>query len=159
MTHGYDTILGALPGLPDPERDPQFYQGVPTRRLFAWFVDLFVVLLVGVPAALVFGLVTLGFGFAIFPLVIMGIGLVYRTLTIGNRSATWGMRVMGIELRRRDGSRFDLATAFLHTVLYTICLGAVVLQVLSILGMVGTRYGQGLPDLVLRTAMINRPAD
>ena len=57
-----------MAGLPDPERDRQFYEGVPPRRLVAWFVDLAIVLLVGVPLAVLFGLLTLGFGFALFPL-------------------------------------------------------------------------------------------
>ena len=30
---------------------------------------------------------------------------------------------------------------------------------LQLPGSFGTRYGQGLPDLVLRSAMINRPTD
>ena len=159
MSQSLNTYLGPMSGLPDPERDRQFYEGVPSRRLAAWFVDVAVTLLVGVPLALIFGLATLGFGLALFPLIVMGVGFFYRTATIAGGSATWGMRLMGIELRRQDGSRFDFLAAFLHTAIYTVCVGAVVLQFLSILGMVGTRYGQGLPDLILRTAMINRPAD
>lgn len=159
MTYSPDSLFGALPGLPDPERDPQFYAGVPSRRLAAWFVDLIVILGVGVPLAFVFGLMTLGFGFALFPLVIMGVGFVYRTLTIAGGSATWGMRLMGIELRRHDGARFDIGSAAIHTAIYTVCIGVVLLQIASMIGMVTTRYGQGLPDIVLRSAMINRPAD
>ena len=106
-----------------------------------------------------FGLATLGFGFALFPILVMGVGFVYRTLTIASGSATWGMRLMGIELRRHDGARLDFSTALLHTAIYTVAISVVVLQLGSIVGMVATRYGQGLPDLILRTAMINRPAD
>ena len=40
-----------MAGLPDPERDRQFYDGVPARRLVAWFVDVAVILVVGVPLA------------------------------------------------------------------------------------------------------------
>ncbi len=159
MTYSPESLFGALVGLPDPDRDPQFYQGVPTRRLAAWFVDLIVILAVGVPLALIFGLMTLGFGFAIFPLIVMGVGFFYRALTIAGGSATWGMRLMGVELRRHDGARFDFGSAFIHTAIYTISFGVVLLQIASIVGMVTTRYGQGLPDLVLRSAMINRPAD
>lgn len=156
----YDAYPAAtMPGLPDPARDPQFYDGVQPRRLAAWFVDATVTLIVGVPLALMFGLVTLGFGFALFPLLVMGVGFVYRTLTIAGGSATWGMRLMGIELRRHDGSRFDFGAAVLHTALYTIAFSVVVLQLFSIVGMLATRYGQGLPDIILRSAMINRPAD
>ena len=106
-----DRLSGPMAGLPDPEHDRQFYDGVPARRLVAWFIDLAIVLAVGVPVAVVFGVMTLGFGFALFPIVVGGIGFLYRTATIAGGSATWGMRVTGIEFRRGDGSRFDLMTA------------------------------------------------
>jgi uncharacterized RDD family membrane protein YckC len=154
-----DHHYGPMAGLPDPERDRQFYDGVPARRLAAWFVDMAVILLVGVPVAVFFGLATFGFGFALFPLVVAGVGFLYRTATIAGGSATWGMRAMGIELRRGDGTRFDLPMALAHTAIYTVCFGFVVLQLVSCAAMLGTRYGQGLPDLILGTTAINRPAD
>lgn len=159
MTSLFDAYIGDMSGLPDPDRDQRFYAGVPSRRLAAWVVDVIVTLGIGVPLALVFGLMTLGVGLALFPLILLGVGFFYRVATIASGSATWGMRLMGIELRRQDGTRFDLTAAFLHTALYTVCIGVMILQVASVVGMLGTRYGQGLPDLVLRSAMINRPAD
>lgn len=159
MTSLFDAYIGDMSGLPDPDRDQRFYAGVPSRRLAAWVVDVIVTLGIGVPLALVFGLMTLGVGLALFPLILLGVGFVYRVATIASGSATWGMRLMGIELRRQDGTRFDLTAAFLHTALYTVCIGVMILQVASVVGMLATRYGQGLPDLVLRSAMINRPAD
>jgi uncharacterized RDD family membrane protein YckC len=151
--------FGPMDGLPDPERDRQFYEGVPGRRLAAWFVDVAIILAIGVPLALVFGLMTLGFGFAIFPLIVAGVGFFYRTATIAGGSATWGMRFVGIEFRRGDGTRFDFVTALAHTALYTDAFGVVLLQLVSCMAMLGTRYGQGLPDIVLGTTAINRPAD
>jgi uncharacterized RDD family membrane protein YckC len=151
--------LGSLDGLPDPELDPQFYEGVLSRRLVAWVVDVMLILAVGVPLAIVFGLATLGLGFAVFPLIVAGTGFLYRTITIAGGSATWGMRLVGIELRRHDGSRFDFVTALLHTTLYTVAMGMVLVQMASVIAMLGTRHGQGLPDLVLRTTAINPPAD
>lgn len=159
MTSLFDAYIGDMSGLPDPDRDQRFYAGVPSRRLAAWVVDVIVTLGIGVPLALVFGLMTLGVGLALFPLILLGVGFFYRVATIASGSATWGMRLMGVELRRQDGTRFDLTAAFLHTALYTVCIGVMILQVASVVGMLGTRYGQGLPDLVLRSAMINRPAD
>lgn len=159
MTNLFDAYIGGMSGLPDPDRDQRFYAGVPSRRLAAWVVDVIVTLGIGVPLALAFGLMTLGFGLALFPMILLGVGFAYRVATIASGSATWGMRLMGIELRRQDGTRFDLTAALLHTALYTLCIGVMVLQVASVIGMLGTRYGQGLPDLALRSAMINRPAD
>ena len=104
-----------MTGLPDPDIDGQFYEGVPARRLAAWFVDLAVLLAIGVPLAVVFGLATLGSASRSSRSSSPAVGFFYRTATIAAGSATWGMRLMGIELRRGDGSRFDFMTALLHT--------------------------------------------
>lgn len=156
--HAYG-YAGPLGGLPDPEIDRQYYEGVPVKRFVAWLIDLCLVLVVGVPLAVFFGLATLGFGFALFPLVIAGVGFLYRVATISTGSATWGMWLVGIELRRGDGSRFDGTTALLHVAIYTVCLTAVVLQFISCVAILGTRYRQGIPDLILGTTAINRPAE
>jgi uncharacterized RDD family membrane protein YckC len=87
------------------------------------------------------------------------VGFLYRTASIASGSATWGMRFMGIELRRHDGSRFDLTTALLHTGIYTVSFSVIVLQIISCGAILTTRYGQGLNDIILRTTAINRPAD
>jgi len=152
-------VSGPMDGLPDPDRDGQFYEGVPARRLAAWVVDALVVLAIAVPIGLLFGLMTLGFGFMLFPFFLIGVSFLYRTTTIAARSATWGMRAFGIELRRSDGTRFDLATAALHTAIYTVCFSVMVLQAVSSVAMAATRYGQGIPDIILRTTAINAPAD
>lgn len=149
----------AMHGLPDPDRDPQFYRGVPARRVAAWAIDAVVVLAVGVPVGLAVGLVTLGFGLLAFPLILVGVATAYRASTVAGASATWGMRAMGIEYRRFDGARLDPATAFLHAVFSVLCLCLIVAQAASMIAMAATRYGQGLPDLALRTTAINRPAD
>ncbi|PZQ49898.1 MAG: hypothetical protein DI556_10625 [Rhodovulum sulfidophilum] len=147
----------SLPGLPDPELDPQFYSGVPGRRFAAWLIDVAIILCVGVPLAVLFGLFTLGLGFAIFPLIVAGVGFAYRVGTISDRSATWGMRIMGIEFRRADGARFDFLTALAHVAIYTLSMAFFIAQLVSCVAMLGTRYGQGVPDMVLRTTAINRP--
>jgi uncharacterized RDD family membrane protein YckC len=152
-------FAGPMAGLPDPERDRQFYDGVPARRLAAWVFDLAIILAIGVPVAIAFGLATFGFGFALFPLVVASVGFLYRTASIASGSATWGMRFMGIELRRHDGSRFDLTTALLHTGIYTVSFSVIVLQIISCGAILTTRYGQGLNDIILRTTAINRPAN
>jgi uncharacterized RDD family membrane protein YckC len=69
------------------------------------------------------------------------------------------MRVMGIELRRHDGTRFDFSTAVLHTAIYSIAFWTEVLQILSCVTILASRYHQGLQDIILRTTAINRPAE
>lgn len=90
MTSLFDAYIGDMSGLPDPDRDQRFYAGVPSRRLAAWVVDVIVTLGIGVPLALVFGLMTLGVGLALFPLILLGVGFFYRVATIASGSATWG---------------------------------------------------------------------
>lgn len=152
-------LSGPMAGLPDPELDRDFYRGVAPRRFMSWLIDLAIVLVVGVPLALVFGVFTLGFGFALFPAIITLVAFAYRTLTLADASATWGMRFCGIEFRRGDGTLFDLTTAFLHTLVQTVAFAFFVLQLLSCVTILGTRYGQSLPDLILGTTALHRPVD
>lgn len=148
-----------LHGLPDPEGDRQFYEGVPTRRAMAWVVDLVIAAAIGVPIATLFGLMTLGFGFPMFPVILAAVFIVYRIWTLAGSSATWGMRFTGIEFRRGDGSRFDGLTALLHTAATAVCWSFVVLQLLSCITIVASRHRQSLADMLLGTTAINRPAD
>lgn len=152
-------VTGPMAGLPDPTREPGFYRGVPLRRFFAWLIDLVIVTAIGVPIAVLFGLFTLGFGFALFPVVVTAVAFAYRTLTLADGSATWGMRFCGIEFRRGDGSRFDLATAGLHTLIQTVAFMFFVLQLISCATIFTTRYRQSLPDLILGTTALHRPVD
>jgi uncharacterized RDD family membrane protein YckC len=152
-------FLPPLPGLPDPERNADFYRGVPSRRLAAWVVDFLIVAAMSVVVIPVFGILTLGFGFFAAPVVFATLSFVYRVATINNRSATWGMRLMGIELRRSDGGRFDFGTALGHVGLYTVSLLLTIPLLLSAIAVLSTRYQQTLHDIVLGTTAINAPED
>lgn len=148
--HTIDPILT----LPNPDTKPDFYTGVPTKRLFAWVMDVIVVLIF----ALIVAVLTVGIGFFVFPFVFMVVGFLYRWITISGGSATWGMRMMAIELRESDGGRMSSGMALLHTLGYYISVGTAFLQPISILFMLLTSRKQGLSDMILGTAMINRPA-
>ncbi|SMR71750.1 Uncharacterized membrane protein YckC, RDD family [Aliiroseovarius halocynthiae] len=142
-------------GLPDPDTQAEFYQDVTLKRLLAWFID--VVLIVGM--CILIGLLTFGIGFFLWGLVYLAVGFVYRMTTLNSRSATIGMRFTAIELRRHDGQRFDRQTAALHTLGYYLSMTTFVLQIISIVMMFTTARGQGLADMVLGTAAINRTAE
>jgi uncharacterized RDD family membrane protein YckC len=86
------------------------------------------------------------------------VSLAYRTLTIAAASATPGMRLMAIEFRNLRGERFDLTTAFIHTVLFTLSISFGLPQVISVILMLVTGRKQGLTDHFLGTAVINRTA-
>jgi uncharacterized RDD family membrane protein YckC len=140
--------------LPDPDHQAQFYADVPLKRALAWCVDAILIALV----TAVFVLFTLFLGLFFLSVLYMTISFLYRTISLARNSATPGMRLMAIEFRDRTGARFDLGTAFLHTLGYTLTISMVLPQLLSIGLMLTTARGQGLTDLVLGTAAINKPA-
>ncbi len=137
---------------PDPDTQPEFYDGVATKRLFAWIVDAIFIFLAC--------LITLPFtaftGVFFFPLMILVIGFIYRVATLTSGSATWGMRLLGMELRTNNDERLDPGTAFLHTLGYTVSIGIMPLQLISIVLMGTSARCQGLSDMVLGTVALNR---
>ncbi|MBM1309665.1 RDD family protein [Sulfitobacter mediterraneus] len=137
---------------PDPDLHPQFYEGIPAKRLFAWLIDaglIFVLCLVIVPFTAFTGLF-------FFPLLMLVTGFAYRVITLANGSATWGMRLMSMEIRTRDDEALDLGTAFLHTLGYSISIAFAVVQLISIVLICTTARAQGLTDMVLGTVPMNR---
>ncbi|MEL7214789.1 MAG: RDD family protein [Pseudomonadota bacterium] len=138
---------------PDPETAPQFYAGVSVKRFFAWIIDAIVV------GGLTFiaGLLTLTLAFWFFPLAFVLLGFMYRVWTISTRSATWGMRIMGIELRNRGGLTVTTTEAVVHTLAYSVVLLSGLLHLLTVVLMIATPKGQGLHDFLTGTVMINSP--
>ncbi len=140
--------------LPDPARQPEFYDSVTTKRFVAWLFDIaFISLLCTV--AILF---TAGLGLFILAFVYGVVSFVYRVVTIANGSATLGMRFMGIELRDAFGERMDTGKAVAHTAGYFVSMAFSILQIISVIMMLTNARGQGLTDSVLGTVMINRRA-
>ncbi|MFD0858197.1 RDD family protein [Roseovarius aquimarinus] len=140
--------------LPDPIAQPEFYEGVPTKRFLAWVIDALLICAFCVVALIL----TLGIGFFFLPALVLVVGLAYRIATLARGSATWGMALMAIELRRHDGSRLDPMTAALHSLGYAASMTFVLPQIASVVLMLITERRQGLSDIVLGTAMVNRAA-
>jgi uncharacterized RDD family membrane protein YckC len=140
--------------LPDPEYQAEFYADVPVKRALAWGVDTILIALI----TLLVVPFTLFLGLFFLPVLYMALSFLYRTVSLARRSATPGMRLMAIEFRDRTGARFDLGTAFLHTLGYTLTISTLLPQLLSIGLMLTTARGQGLTDMVLGTVAINKPA-
>jgi len=146
------------PGLPDPIRDAQFYAGARARRLAAFLIDFVAITVLALLTTLLFGVATLGMGFALAAPIGAVVGFLYRALTIARASATPGMALVGVELRRRDGARFDGWEAAVHTALFTAMFVTVLPQIVSVAMMAFGRDGRGLHDAALGSALINRPA-
>ncbi|MBK1635609.1 RDD family protein [Rhodovulum adriaticum] len=141
-------------GLPDPDLHREFYADVPIKRFGAWIVDTLVIMVLSI-LALPFTAFAAAF---VFPAFYTVIGFAYRTVTLSRGSATWGMRLMALEIRNGRGERLEARDAALHTALYTGSMLTVLPQVASIVMMLTGPRAQGLPDMILGTAAINRPA-
>jgi uncharacterized RDD family membrane protein YckC len=144
----------------DPYLEPELFRGVLTRRVFAFIID---VIILSVPVILavlfiaVFGLVTLGLGWALFWLVSPASviwALVYYGATLGGpHSATIGMRVMDLELRTWYGAPGYFLLGAMHAVLFWISISVLSPFVL----LVGLFNGRRrlLHDFLLGTVVIN----
>jgi uncharacterized RDD family membrane protein YckC len=137
---------------PDPDSQPQFYDGVAVKRLLAWMFD--------VVAITIFCLILLPFtaftGVFFFPMMFVVVSFAYRVITLTNGSATWGMWLMAIELRTREDERFDFLTALLHTSAYAVSVAMAPAQLVSVLLMATSARAQGLTDMLIGTAALNR---
>ncbi|PID36912.1 MAG: hypothetical protein CR993_02810 [Rhodobacterales bacterium] len=142
-------------GLPDPDTQSEFYADTAVKRLFAWLVDGFVIFLISLTLALL----TFGLGFFVFAPLSLAVSFLYRSVSIANRSATPGMRLMAIELRNHRGERLDAPTAMFHTAGHLASMAFTPLQLISIVLMLTNARGQSLIDMLLGTAMINRAAN
>lgn len=140
--------------LPDPVLQEEFYADTPMKRLFAWVADMILICLICV-AILPFTAFT---GIFFFPFLILVIGFIYRVVTIANGSATLGMHLLAIEFRTSTGEKLGLSQAFFHTLGYSISMGIPILQIISVILMLTSSRRQGLTDMVLSTALINKPA-
>lgn len=140
--------------LPDPVRHAAFYDGVAMKRALAWVFDTLVVALI----CTVFVVLTLGLGALLLFIVFPAVSFVYRWAAIANWGATGGMALMGLRVLGPDGGRPSQGTAFLHTLFYSAAILTVIPQVLSAGLMLTGPRAQGLHDLALGTAVINRPA-
>lgn len=141
-------------GLPDPDRQREFYQDVASKRAFAWLVDMILISVI----SLIVVIFTFGIGLFFYGIIALIVSFLYRFLTIASTSATPGMRLMAIELRNFRGERLDSTTALLHTLGYLSSVAFVFPQIVSIVLMATSRRGQGLSDMVLGTAALNRRA-
>jgi uncharacterized RDD family membrane protein YckC len=140
------------PTTPDPFDQPEFYSGIPTKRFMAWVVDALLVLIASVLILPFTAFTALFF----FPLLMLMVGFTYRVATLASGSATWGMRLFGMELRTARDEPLDLASAFLHTSGYTVSVAMMPLQVISIILICATSRHQSLSDVILGTVPLNR---
>ena len=151
---------GVPPHAFDPNVDPELFRGVATRRVFAFLIDLVVLsvpVVFGYVFIAVFGLITLGLGWALFwiawPASVIWAIVYYGASLGGPHSATLGMRVMDLELRTFYGAPGYFVLGAMHAVLFWVSISFLTPFVVLV-GLFNSRR-RLLHDIVLGTVVIN----
>lgn len=110
---------------PDPLQFPESYRGVTSRRVFAYFLDFWILLFI--LAVLYFGvglLTVMSLGLlSPLHLLLVPVPLLYHSLQMsGPYAATLGMRAFGLEGWSVDGGRPDLLQALVHAICFYLTL-------------------------------------
>ena len=147
----------------DPVANPELFEGVLVRRSIAFLIDIVIIAIPVLFAALfifVFGLITLGLGWVLFKLLWPATviwAVVYYGLTFGSAaSATIGMRVMELEMRTWYGAPAYFVLGAVHGVLYWVTISF--LTPLILLVALFNERRRLLHDMLVGTIVINAPA-
>jgi uncharacterized RDD family membrane protein YckC len=148
-----DGGLNFQPHAFDPYLQPELFRGVLTRRMIAFVIDLFVLAVPVILAKIfifIFGIVTLGFGWALFFLV-WPATVIWAVVYFG--ASLGGPHSMDLELRTWYGAPSYFVLGAMHAVLFWISVSMLSPLVLLI-GLFNTRR-RLLHDIVLGTVVIN----
>lgn len=150
----------ASDGYYDPVTQPRLFDKVIRKRIGAFIVDAIIIVsltAVGFVGVAVLGVVTLGLAWFLFPLVFPVVGLGYNAITIGGpKSATIGMRSMGIEVRLWNGGKVLPLIAAFHALLFWVSLYSLVLWIPNVLWPLFDAHKRCLHDLLAGVVVLNR---
>jgi uncharacterized RDD family membrane protein YckC len=167
MTDGGPGRLGVSievrPHAYDPVANPELFEGVLARRCIAFLIDVVIIAIPVLLAALfifIFGLVTFGLGWLLFwllwPATVIW-AIVYYGLTFGSAaSATIGMRAMELEMRTWYGAPAYFVLGAVHAIVYWVTISFLTPFVLLIAFFNERR--RLLHDMLVGTIVINSPA-
>lgn len=144
--------------LPDPDTNPELFDGLLLRRGAAYVVDCVIILFVTLAVMLVgllFGILTLGVGFLALPFIVPIAILGYYAATLGSpMRATVGMQMMDIVLTPARGRPLDGWLILVHPLLFWTTVW--ISWPLSLLFVLFTPRRQMLHDLIVGTLMLRR---
>jgi len=155
--------LDVKPHAYDPAANPELFEGVLSRRLLAFFIDVVTIAVPVMAAAIfifLFGIVTLGLGWMLFWLLSPASvvwALFYYGLTMGSpASATIGMRTMGLEIRTWYGAPAYFLLGAVHAIVYWVSV-SILTPLILLLGLFNARR-RLLHDMLVGMVLINNPA-
>jgi uncharacterized RDD family membrane protein YckC len=144
----------------DPAANPELFEGVPARRMVAFFID-FIILAVPVLFVAMFifvaGVVTLGLGFLLYfllwPAMVIWALVYYGACLGGPHSATIGMRAMDLEMRTWYGAPAYFVLGAVHAIVFWITVSTLTPLVLLVCFFNHRR--RCLHDILVGTVVIN----
>jgi uncharacterized RDD family membrane protein YckC len=146
----------------DPIRDPELFEGVLARRCIAFLIDVTIIVVPVLVAAvfiLVFGLLTLGLGWALYALLWPGAviwAIFYYGYTFGSAaSATIGMRITDLEMRTWYGASAYFVLGAVHAIVYWLSVSFLTPFILLVAFFNERR--RLLHDMLVGTIVINNP--
>jgi uncharacterized RDD family membrane protein YckC len=154
--------LDIKPHAYDPIANPELFRGVLERRFIAFLIDVLIIVVPVMFATMliaIFGLITLGLGWALFLLVtpatiIWAIG--YYGMTLGSAaSATIGMRAVDLQMRTWYGAPAYFVLGAVHAVVYWISI-TMLSPLILLVGLFNDRQ-RLLHDMLVGTIVINNP--
>jgi uncharacterized RDD family membrane protein YckC len=152
------TYQNARPALPDPATAPELFEGLLTRRVVAFLIDVIVmgamIFAFGL-VGLVAGFVTFGLAWLALVFVVPATIVLYYGATLGSpKRATIGMQMMDIVLTPTRGQPLDGWMAIIHAAVFW--LTTWISWPLSLLFALFTPRRQMIHDLVTGTLMVRR---
>jgi uncharacterized RDD family membrane protein YckC len=146
------------PSLPDPQTAPELFDGVLMRRVFAYLID--VAILVSICAvvgmvSVILGFFTFGIPWLLLPILIPLIILGYYAATLGSpMRATIGMAMFDIVLTPTRGRPLDGWAILIHPIVFWITVW--IAWPISLAVALFTPRQQMVQDLVTGTMMVRR---
>jgi uncharacterized RDD family membrane protein YckC len=144
----------------NPAANPELFGGVLARRFVAFVIDVVILaipLIIAWVFIFVFGIVTLGLGWALYglmsPVAVVWALLYYGTTLGGPASATIGMRAMEIEMRTWYGAPSYFLLGAVHAIVYWVSV-SVLTPLILVVGFFNAR-GRLLHDFLVGTVVIN----
>lgn len=146
----------ARSNLPDPVSAPELFDGLLTRRVVAYFIDVAlmggIVVVLGV-IGFVLGFLTLGLSLLSLVFVIPAAIVLYYAVTLGSpKRATVGMQTMDIVLTPTRGKPLDGWMAVLHALIFWVT--AWISLPVSLIFALFTPRRQMIHDLIVGTLMV-----
>lgn len=147
----------------DPVTQPEYFDGVLSRRILAFCVDAMMIIgpiILLAVLIFVFGIVTLSLGWFLFPILGPAFiiwAILYNAITLGSpESATLGMRLMGLEMRLWYGAPCYSLLGAVHAVCFWVSM-SVLTPLVLIVALFNSRR-RLLHDYLLGTVVVNNEA-